>query len=99
MILLYQRIFVSTVVSLTHTSDAFEYYFFHFAYFLVNPGMQRVGIRNFYYILKTCMVMKKNELLNVQAKSFMMFVEEKWQEIFSVIDLFYTEYTENERAE
>ena len=27
---------------LTTDSDAFEYYFFHFAYFLVNPGMQKV---------------------------------------------------------
>ena len=28
---------------LTTNSDAFEYYFFHFAYFLVNPGMQKVN--------------------------------------------------------
>ena len=30
----------------TTDSDAFEYYFFHFAYFLVNPGMQKVNNNN-----------------------------------------------------
>ena len=31
----------------TTDSDAFEYYFFHFAYFLVNPGMQKVNNKPF----------------------------------------------------